>query len=101
MNPEIMIAVGIGGVVLATILLGVKEYNSELNGPRRIGRNWFATEIPSEWRDSKYKFTNSDRSRRTVLRNQLDPRNDYEAISYRPSGGWLSGGKSKRKTKRK
>ena len=79
MNPELMIVAGVGGgiVLLIGLLAAAKEYNDDQKGPRRIGRNWFATEIPSEWRD---------RSRRTLVYENND----------RPSRG-----RSKRKTMKK
>jgi hypothetical protein len=96
-----MIGVGVGGVLIVTGLLAAKEYNSEMKGPTRISGNWWASSDP-RWRDSKYRWTDTDRGRRTRVRNQdidFDPNSDYEAIAHRPSRGW-SGGKSKRKTRR-
>jgi len=106
MNPAI-ISVAVGGVVLVTALLAANEYRKELKRPTRISENWFASadtrwrnqEYP-ELRNSKYQFSESDRSVRTRTRNQLDDRNDYEAIVHRPSRGW-SGGRYKRKTMKK
>ena len=81
-----------GGLVLVTTLVAANEYRKEMNGPRRIGRNWFATELPSEWRDSKYRYNTSRRD----YDNYDD---DYDAVVRRPVNVWR-GGKSKRKTRR-
>jgi hypothetical protein len=119
MNSTIIIPVAVGGVVLVTALLAANEYRKEINGPSYVSKNWTVSEIPSHWknkitqvrlsnsgypsRNPKYRWTESDTSRRTRIRNQdidFDPNSDYEAIKHRPSRGW-SGGKSKRKTMKK
>ena len=116
MNPTIIIPVAVGGVVLVTALLAANEYRKEINGPSYVSKNWTVSEIPSHWknkitqvrlsnsgypsRNSKYRWTESDASRRTRIRNQFDENNDYEAIKHRPSSGWI-GGRSKRKTMKK
>ena len=102
---DVLIIAGVaGGLVIITMALAASQYRNEMSGPTYINRNWTVTELPSEWRDSKYRWTESDTSRRTRVRNPydniLDPRNDYEAILHRPNGGWR-GGRTKRKTRRK
>ena len=92
MDPmQIMIIAGVGGVVLLTGVLAVKEYN-EMTGPTYINRNWTVTEIPSNWRnkitqvrlsnsrpriynlDSKYRWTETsmDPTNIAKIKNQRD-----------------------------
>ena len=95
MDPNI-VWITAGGLVLVTILLGVKEYRDEMNRPTRISGNWFASADP-RWRESRYRWTDTDTRRKTRVRNQLDHNNDYEAILNRPSKGWGGGRKTRRK----
>jgi len=95
-NNALIISGAVGSVVLVTALLAANEYNKKVDGPTRISGNWFASADP-RWRESRYRWTDSETNRRTRVRNQLDPNNDYEAILHRPSKGWGGGRKTRRK----